>query len=122
MSDQTTPADAREFCRRTLPRVSRTFALNIELLSGSFRDAVRVAYLLCRAADTIEDRWGGSPDEIGERFDAFVAALAGDDRAAASLAAAAGGGDIARAGADGAGESARTNAAGGGKTSDDDFD
>jgi farnesyl-diphosphate farnesyltransferase len=92
MSDQTTPAEAREFCRRTLPRVSRTFALNIELLSGSFRDAVRVAYLLCRAADTIEARWGGSPAEIGARFDAFVAALAGDDRAAESLARVAGSG------------------------------
>jgi farnesyl-diphosphate farnesyltransferase len=86
------PAEAREFCRRSLPRVSRTFALNIELLSGSLRDAVRVAYLLCRAADTIEDRWGGSPDEIGARFDAFVAALAGDDRAAESLVRVAGGG------------------------------
>ena len=93
MSDASTPAEAREFCRRTLPRVSRTFALNIELLSGSFREAVRVAYLLCRAADTIEDRWGGSPAEIGGRFDAFVAALAGHDGAAASLAAAANDGE-----------------------------
>jgi farnesyl-diphosphate farnesyltransferase len=92
MTDDSLQAEAREFCRRTLPRVSRTFALNIELLSGSFREAVRVAYLLCRTADTIEDRWGGSPDEIGERFDAFVAALAGDDRAASELASAAGGG------------------------------
>jgi farnesyl-diphosphate farnesyltransferase len=92
MTDDTSPAEAREFCRRTLPRVSRTFALNIELLSGSFREAVRVAYLLCRAADTIEDRWGGSPDEIGGRFDAFVAALAGDDRAADALVSAAAGG------------------------------
>jgi farnesyl-diphosphate farnesyltransferase len=92
MTADPTPAEAREFCRRCLPRVSRTFALNIELLSGSFREAVRVAYLLCRAADTIEDRWGGSPGEIGGRFDAFVAALAGDDRAAGSLARAAGGG------------------------------
>lgn len=92
MADTPSPAEAREFCRRTLPRVSRTFALNIELLSGSFREAVRVAYLLCRAADTIEDRWAGSAGEIETRFDAFVAALAGDDRAAASLADAAGGG------------------------------
>lgn len=87
--NSTSPAAAREFCRRTLPRVSRTFALNIELLGGSLREAVRVAYLLCRAADTIEDRWAGSPDEIESRFDAFTAALAGDDGAAASLATAA---------------------------------
>lgn len=85
MTEAPLPAEAREFCRRVLPRVSRTFALNIELLSGSFRDAVRVAYLLCRAADTIEDRWAGSPGEIEGRFDAFLAALAGDGRAAASL-------------------------------------
>jgi len=89
MADTPSPAEAREFCRRTLPRVSRTFALNIELLSGSFRDAVRVAYLLCRTADTIEDRWGGSPDEIEARFDTLVAALGGDGAAAASLAKAA---------------------------------
>jgi len=83
------PAEAREFCRRTLPRVSRTFALNIEMLGGSLREAVRVAYLLCRAADTIEDRWAGSPDEIESRFDAFAEALGGDAAAAASLATAA---------------------------------
>lgn len=87
-----TPAEAREFCRRTLPRVSRTFALNIELLSGSFREAVRVAYLLCRAADTIEDRWGGSAADIEARFASFLAALAGDDAAAAALAAGSGAG------------------------------
>ena len=92
MTADSLPAEAREFCRRTLPRVSRTFALNIELLSGSFREAVRVAYLLCRAADTIEDRWGGSADEIERRFDDFAAALSGNDDDAASLATAAGGG------------------------------
>lgn len=89
MTDEPGAAEAREFCRRSLPRVSRTFALNIELLSGSLREAVRVAYLLCRAADTIEDRWGGSAAEIEARFDAFLDALAGDGRAAAALAAAA---------------------------------
>lgn len=93
MADIPSTAEAREFCRRTLPRVSRTFALNIELLSGSFREAVRVAYLLCRAADTIEDRWGGSAEEIERRFDDFTAALAGDDGAAgAARVMAAGGG------------------------------
>lgn len=90
MPEPARTAEAREFCRRTLPRVSRTFALNIELLSGSLREAVRVAYLLCRTADTLEDRCGGSGDDVERRFDAFSAALAGDDGAAAALAAGAG--------------------------------
>lgn len=43
------------FCHATLPAVSRTFALNIPILPARLRDAVCVAYLLCRTADTIED-------------------------------------------------------------------
>ena len=52
-----TPGDpaAAAFCRGILPRVSRTFALGIRLLPGDLERAVRVAYLLCRIADTIED-------------------------------------------------------------------
>jgi farnesyl-diphosphate farnesyltransferase len=38
-----------------LPKVSRTFALGIRLLPGRLQEAVRVSYLLCRIADTIED-------------------------------------------------------------------
>jgi farnesyl-diphosphate farnesyltransferase len=38
-----------------LPKVSRTFALGIQLLPGRLQEAVRVSYLLCRIADTIED-------------------------------------------------------------------
>ncbi|MDH3496463.1 MAG: squalene/phytoene synthase family protein [Gemmatimonadota bacterium] len=48
------PAD-RAFCRAILPRVSRTFALGIRLLPDGLEQAVRVSYLLCRIADTIED-------------------------------------------------------------------
>ena len=79
-------AGDREFCRAMLPRVSRTFAINIRLLRGSLGEAVRVAYLLCRAADTLEDAWPGTAAEIGGRFDRFEAALDGDDGAAADLA------------------------------------
>ncbi|RKH42103.1 phytoene/squalene synthase family protein [Corallococcus llansteffanensis] len=43
------------FCRTQLPRVSRTFALNIPLLPAPLDLAVTVAYLLCRIADTLED-------------------------------------------------------------------
>ena len=38
-----------------LMRTSRTFALNIPLLPESLRQDVGIAYLLFRAADTIED-------------------------------------------------------------------
>ena len=73
------------YCRDVLPRVSRTFAINIRLLDGAMGDAVRVGYLLCRAADTLEDSWPGAGIEA--RFEGFLAALDGDGRAAESLAA-----------------------------------
>lgn len=38
-----------------LQRVSRTFALNIRVLPGALENAVRLAYLFCRIADTVED-------------------------------------------------------------------
>jgi len=51
-------AAARSYCRAVLPRVSRTFALNIRVLPAPLQDVVREAYLLCRIADTVEDsRW-----------------------------------------------------------------
>jgi farnesyl-diphosphate farnesyltransferase len=49
------PALALAWCRAVLPQVSRTFALNIGLLRGTLGDAVLLAYLLCRIADTVED-------------------------------------------------------------------
>ncbi len=68
------------FCAQLLPKVSRTFALSIGALPESLRDAIRVAYLLCRAVDTIED-----DAEVREArreclFDMFDQLLA-DDRA-----------------------------------------
>jgi farnesyl-diphosphate farnesyltransferase len=77
----------RRYSRDVLPRVSRTFALNIRLLAGGLADAVRTAYLLCRSADALEDSWPGPPEAVGGRFDALQAALGGDDRAAERLAA-----------------------------------
>lgn len=38
-----------------LQRVSRTFALNIRVLPGPLENTVRLAYLFCRIADTVED-------------------------------------------------------------------
>lgn len=86
MSDGRSGADER-YCRRVLPRVSRTFALNIRLLSGRMGHAVRVGYLLCRASDTLEDSWPGTPEEIRARFDLMMAAVGGDGAAADDLAA-----------------------------------
>ena len=73
------------FCREVLPRVSRTFAVNIRLLNGTLGGAVRTGYLLCRAADALEDSWPGEPAAICDRFGRFVDALDGDGQALASL-------------------------------------
>ncbi len=77
------PEDAR-YCRAVLPRVSRTFAINIRLLSGTLGEAVRAGYLLCRSADALEDSWPGAGLE--ERFQRFVRVLDSDIEAAESLA------------------------------------
>ena len=80
-------ATERAWCREALLRVSRTFALNIRCLRGRMLETVRLAYLLCRAADTLEDSWPGPAGEIGARFDALLAGLDGDRDAARSLSA-----------------------------------
>lgn len=49
------PAAGPAFARQWLKRVSRTFALNIRVLPGPLENAVRLAYLFCRIADTVED-------------------------------------------------------------------
>ena len=67
------------FCKKQLPRVSRTFALSIEALPRSLNEAVRVAYLLCRVVDSIEDATEVSPPDRTRLFDAFDHLLA-DDR------------------------------------------
>lgn len=43
------------YCLNTLPKVSRTFALNIKALKGELHRSVLLAYLFCRTIDTIED-------------------------------------------------------------------
>jgi farnesyl-diphosphate farnesyltransferase len=43
------------FCKRMLPKVSRTFAMAIRVLPSDLSRPVLLAYLLCRIADTIED-------------------------------------------------------------------
>ncbi len=49
------------FARAMLPNVSRTFARAIGILPPSLGDPVRLSYLLCRAADTMEDAAGVDP-------------------------------------------------------------
>jgi farnesyl-diphosphate farnesyltransferase len=76
-------ADAleREDCAfnvRMLPLVSRTFALSILYLPPSLREAVGVAYLLCRIVDSVEDAHGLAPDRRRALFDAFDALLEHD--------------------------------------------
>lgn len=77
----------RDYCREILPRVSRTFAINIRLLDGRLGESVRIAYLLCRSADAIEDSWPGDAAAIDERFGRFDDCVAGSEAAARSLAA-----------------------------------
>lgn len=47
--------DDWNYCQQTLPKVSRTFALNISVLKGELHRSVLIAYLFCRIVDTVED-------------------------------------------------------------------
>ena len=47
--------DDWNYCVKTLPKVSRTFALNISVLRGELHRSILVAYLFCRTVDTVED-------------------------------------------------------------------
>jgi farnesyl-diphosphate farnesyltransferase len=64
-------------CYALLPRVSRTFALNIRILPGELKPSVTVAYLLFRLADTFEDCPGVEPEEKGAWFETFLERLDG---------------------------------------------
>ena len=66
---------ADDFCRSLLPKVSRTFAVCIELLPKKLANAVRVAYLICRIADTIEDRPDLPADDKAQWLDQLAESL-----------------------------------------------
>lgn len=70
------PPDFR-ICYELLPRVSRTFALNIRILPGELRACTTVAYLLFRLVDTIEDAPGLSANDRSALFDAVLDRLDG---------------------------------------------
>jgi farnesyl-diphosphate farnesyltransferase len=76
-------AAAKAWSREILPRVSRTFAISIRFLPGTLGDAVAIAYLLCRIADTIEDDGAMPAPRKGELFDDFLRALADEHGASA---------------------------------------
>jgi farnesyl-diphosphate farnesyltransferase len=75
------PPDAERASRLLLPRVSRTFALGIKMLPPKLEAPVRIGYLLCRIADTIEDDLALSPERKAQLLDEFLAAF-DDGRAA----------------------------------------
>ncbi|HTM58296.1 MAG TPA: squalene/phytoene synthase family protein [Candidatus Udaeobacter sp.] len=79
------PSD-KAYCRAILPRVSRTFAINIRLLGNDLRDPVRIGYLLCRICDALEDSWPGEPAAIAARFVRLREAIEGSASASDDLA------------------------------------
>jgi farnesyl-diphosphate farnesyltransferase len=75
-STQTASHDDWRFCAELLPKVSRTFALSIGALPDAPREAIRVAYLLCRIVDTIEDETdvrGSDRERLYDTFDLLMA-------------------------------------------------
>jgi farnesyl-diphosphate farnesyltransferase len=74
--------DAVRESRLILPRVSRTFALGIKLLPPRLEPPVRIGYLLCRIADTVEDDLRLDPQRKAELLDRFLACF--DDESAAN--------------------------------------
>jgi farnesyl-diphosphate farnesyltransferase len=67
------PKVADDFCRQWLGLVSRTFALNIRLLPRELEETVRLAYLLMRIADTVEDDRDMAPQERKSILELFSA-------------------------------------------------
>lgn len=85
-----TVQDDIEFCKKQLAQVSRTFGVSIEALEEPMREHVRVAYLLCRILDTIEDAVDVSLPIREALFDQFNACLGRSEEAAPAFEASAG--------------------------------
>jgi farnesyl-diphosphate farnesyltransferase len=71
LSQQDALTGSFAYCWQILPHVSRTFALTIPTLEEPLRGQVGVSYLLCRIADTIEDRVGLDPPQRLTLFHMF---------------------------------------------------
>ncbi|HYZ17099.1 MAG TPA: squalene/phytoene synthase family protein [Candidatus Acidoferrum sp.] len=78
-----TAAIAERESRAFLPRVSRTFALGVRLLPARLEAPVRIGYLLCRIADTVEDDLFVTAERKAALLDQFVACF--DDPSVADL-------------------------------------
>ena len=66
-----------QYCRKVLPEVSRTFALNIGVLRGELYRSVLLGYLICRIIDTVEDSPSLTPSLKEEFLRSFSAVIAG---------------------------------------------
>lgn len=64
--------DDWSFCQTKLRQVSRTFALNIQVLRGDLAQSVLLAYLWCRIIDTVEDAPAFPPSKKVEALHAFA--------------------------------------------------
>ncbi|MBX2813848.1 MAG: squalene/phytoene synthase family protein [Myxococcales bacterium] len=71
-------AEDREFIHRTVPTVSRTFALSINALPSRLSTTVGTAYLLCRIADSIEDEVGIQSERRHQLFTDFRQLMLGE--------------------------------------------
>jgi farnesyl-diphosphate farnesyltransferase len=71
--------ESYEFCKKILPQVSRTFAINIAVLTGNLRKAILVAYLFCRIADTVEDSEDLPLDTRTRMLDDYIDAFSRQD-------------------------------------------
>ena len=67
----TSPLLKKKYLQAILPKVSRTFALNIRVLKGDLYWSVLIGYLICRILDTIEDSSTLSPKKKMDAFKAF---------------------------------------------------
>jgi farnesyl-diphosphate farnesyltransferase len=61
-----------EYCKRMLPKVSRTFAPTINMLPKKLNGPVMTAYLLCRIADTVEDSEALSVEQKNNLLSHFI--------------------------------------------------
>ncbi len=69
--------DDWNYCRAALREVSRSFSLPIRMLRPELERAVTVGYLLCRAADTVEDLAELTPERRQTLFGVLLEVLGG---------------------------------------------
>ena len=79
--ENTSAIDIDRHTRSLLPRVSRTFALGIKMLPSRLELPVRLGYLLCRIADTVEDDLALAPARKAQLLDEFLICFDDPDRA-----------------------------------------